>query len=229
LQDHPTVPIYLVPKEGQCIPARDSRLQVLARFTAEGSREVDDLQLIMTTHTDISASPELREAAGGPVVAILKAGLMAPRGHGRVTLASTDPDVQPKIELNYGADPEDMRRLLHGTRLAWKIARSEPLGRETRGVVGLDEATVCSDERLREYILEHVGTYCHASGTARMGPDGDPGAVTDPHCRVRGVEGLWLADASVMPRIPCCGPNFTVMMLGERIADWLSGRETARQ
>ncbi len=225
LWDHASVPIRLVPKEGQCVPGRDPRVQMMARFTAEGSREPDDMQLVMITHSDISGFPALLSAAGVPVVAVLAAALMVPRGHGRLSLAGADPAVQPSIELNFGADPEDMRRLIAGARVAWRVACSGPIRRETERVVGLSEEIIQSDGLLRDYVLDNVGSYCHALGTARMGPDGDPGAVVDQYCRVRGVENLWVVDASVVPVVPRAVPNLTVIMLGERVADWLRRHE----
>jgi choline dehydrogenase len=226
LWDHAAVPVYLRPKPGQCVIGRDPRFQVMARFTAEGSRDSDDMQLVMTTHMDVTPFPALASEAGVPVVAILRAALMLPRGHGRLTLASLDPAVQPTIQLNFGAEPEDMRRLMLATRLAWKVATSEPLARETQGVVALPEDVIRSDDRLRDYVLKQVGSYNHALGSARMGPDGDAGAVVDQRCRVRGVENLWLVDASVIPVCPRAVLNMPVMMLGERVASWLRAART---
>ena len=224
LWDHAAVPVYLRPKPGQCIPGRDPRFQVMATLTAEGSSEPDDLQMVMTTYQDISGSPALLAAAGVPVVAVLRAALMVPRSHGRVSLTSTDPNVQPRIELNYASEPEDMRRLMLATRLAWGLAHREALKRETQGVVGLTEEIIRSDDLLRSYIFDKIGTYCHALGTARMGPESDKGAVVNQYCRVRGVENLWIVDASVMPSVPRAVPNLTVIMLAERMAAWLRQR-----
>jgi choline dehydrogenase len=221
LWDHAAVPLYLRPKSGQCVPGRDPRFQVMATFSAEGSRERDDMQLVMATHQDISGMPALHAAAGVPIVAVLRAALMLPRSHGRLRLVSIDPEVQPQIDLNFAAEPEDMRRLMSATRLAWKLVASRPFEREIDGVVGLDESIVDSDDRLRGYIIENIGTYCHASGTVRMGPDADVGAAVNQGCRVRGVANLWIVDASVMPAIPRAVPNLTVIMLAERASEWL--------
>jgi choline dehydrogenase len=221
LWDHAAVPLYLRPKAGQCVPGRDPRFQMMATFTAENSSEPDDMQLVMTTFQDISASPSLLADAGVPIVAALRAALMAPRAHGRIRLKSADPLIAPEIELNYGGDPEDIRRLMLATRLGWRIICSAPLKRESDGVVGLSDAVVRSDDLLRKYIYANVGTYCHAVGTARMGPESDTGAVVDQYCRVRGVKNLWIVDASVMPAVPRSVPNLTVIMLAERVAGWL--------
>lgn len=83
----------------------------------------------------------------------------------------------------------------------------------------LDEDTVASDEGLDNSMHAQIGTYCHALGTARMGPGHEPGAVVDARCRVHGTQGPWVVDASVMPAVPRVVPNLTVMMIAERVAD----------
>ena len=147
--------------------------------------------------------------------------LMLPRGHGRLLLQSRDATAQPRIELNYCSDPEDERRLIEGVRLAWKVLKSPPMANSFQRIAGLSDAIVGSDERLKAYIRANIGTYCHASGTAPIGPVGDPTAVLDQKCKVRGTENLYVVDASVFPVIPSAVPNLTVMMLGERAAEWL--------
>jgi choline dehydrogenase len=188
-------------------------------MTSEGSTQPDDLQLVMTTHLEIGSSPELLALAGVPVVAVLRAALMLPRSSGRLRLASIDPLAAPMVDLSYLADTHDRVRLRQATRMAWRLARSAPMARQSDGVVALDEDTVASDDRLHSYMHAQIGTYCHALGTARMGPGHDPGAVVDAHCRVHGTRRLWVVDASVMPAVPRVVPNLTVMMIAERVAD----------
>lgn len=219
--DHAAVPIRLVPHPEECVIGRDPRFQIMARFTAPGSSQADDMQLVMTTHLDLRSAPALMEEAGVAVVAALRVALMLPRGHGRLSLVSADPAVQPKIDLNYCLAPEDERRLREGVRLAWKVLRSEPMVNSYRRIAGLSEEIVDSDEMLNGYMRANIGTYCHASGTAPIGPDDDANAVLDGKCRVRGTQNLYIVDASVFPVIPSAVPNLTVMMLGERVADWL--------
>lgn len=108
------------------------------------------------------------------------------------------------------------------TRIAWRVARSAPLVQTSDGVVGLDDETVASDERLDAYIRAQIGTCCHALGTARMGPRADAGAVVDERCRVHALRNLWVVDASVMPAVPRVVPNLTVMMIAERAVDWFA-------
>jgi choline dehydrogenase len=220
--DHAAVPIRLVPHPNECVIGRDPRFQIMARFTAPGSSQSDDMQLVMTTHLDLRSAPLLAEEAGVPVVAVLRVALMLPRGHGRLSLTSRDPLAQPNIELNYCSDPEDERRLMEGVRLAWKVLKSPPMARAYARIAGLSDDIVGSDEALKRYMRANIGTYCHASGTAPIGPDSDANSVLDQQCRVRGTDNLYVVDASVFPLIPSAVPNLTVMMLGERAADWLS-------
>jgi choline dehydrogenase len=221
LWDHPAVPVRLAPKPGQCLPGRDPRFQMMARVTAPGSSEADDMQVVLVSHLDLTPFPALLERAGVSVVALINVALMRPRGHGRLSLASTDPGVQPRIELNFCADGEDLRRLMTGTRLAWQIATAAPMLQDSERIVGLTKDIVRSDELLGAYVLDNIGTYCHALGTARMGPDGDPGAVVDQYCHLRGIQNLWVVDASVIPTIPRVPLNLTAIAIGERVADWL--------
>jgi choline dehydrogenase len=219
LYDHPSVPIYLRPRPGECVIGRDPRFQIVATLASEAAGESRDLQLVMTTHLDISGSPTLLGAAGVPVVAVLRAALMVPRSHGSVRLASADPLAAPRIELNYLSHADDMRRLLALTRLAWQIASSPQLSQAHQGIVAPTAQTVRSDELLGAYIVANIGTYCHALGTAPMGAGSD--AVVDERCRVYGVDNLWLIDASVFPSVPSAVPNLTVIMLAARVAAWL--------
>jgi len=222
LWDHAAVPIRLVPNPGECVIGRDPRFQALARFTAPNSSHADDMQLVMTSHLDLSASPALMEEAGVPTVAVLRAALMVPHGYGRLTLTSQDPEANPKIELNYASDSEDMRRLMEATRLGWKIVCSEAMTTAYQRVLGLDERIVMSDRLLQDYIRANIETYCHASGLAPIGPADSAHAVVDQHCKLHGLENLWVADASVFPVIPGVVPNMTVMMIAERVAHWLT-------
>jgi len=222
LWDHAAVPIRLVPRPGECVIGRDPRFQILARFTAPNSPEVDDMQLVLTTHLDLTSAPALRTEAGVSVVAALRIALMLPRAHGHLALASRDPTIQPNIDLNYCADEEDVRRFMEGVRLGWRVVKSDAMRSVYQRVAGLTEDIVRSDVRLTAYMRANVGTYCHAMGTAPMGADGDPNAVVDQWCRVRGIDNLSIVDASVFPAVPRVVPNLTVMMLAERVAGRLT-------
>lgn len=219
LWDHPHVPVRLVPLPGECDPLRDPRFQMVARFNQPGGAA---LLMALVSFLDISAMAPLRALAGGAaVVALVTTALMDPRGHGRLRLASADPRASPHIELGFDGDPDDMRALADGVRLSWRIACSAPVAEATLRVAGLDEVTVGSDEALRNYILANLASFNHPCGTAPMGPDDDALAVTDQRGRVRGIADLWIADASVMPGGVSVPPNFSVIMVSERVAAWI--------
>jgi choline dehydrogenase len=158
---------------------------------------------------------------GAPVVIGLPTALERPRSRGRVSLASADPAVPPLIGLNFADDPEDLRRLVEGVRLAWQVAHEPEFAAHLERVALLSEEAVDSDEALRAYVHATVTTQFHPCGTARMGPAEDAMAVVDAHCRVRGVDYLRVVDASIMPNIPRANINLTSIMIGERTADWM--------
>jgi choline dehydrogenase len=221
LLDHAAVPLYLIPHAGECVIGRDPRFQMMARFTAPGSAEPDDMQLVLTSWLDLRPTPTLAEAVGAEVVAALRVALLRPCGHGRLRLASADPLTPPIIELNFASETEDIRRFLAGLRLAWRAIGVPAMAAAYQRVACLDEAVISSDAELMSYVRGHIGTYCHALGTVPIGSDADPDAVLDQHCRVRGIDGLSVVDASVFPAVPRVVGNLTTMMIAERIAAWL--------
>ena len=80
---------------------------------------------------------------------------------------------------------------------------------------------LASDEALDAWLLNTIGTARHISGTCKMGPLTDAMAVVDQYCRVHGLRGVWVADASVMPNVIRANTHATAIMIGERVADWL--------
>ena len=113
-------------------------------------------------------------------------------------------------------------------RKAFRLARevlAQPAMDAYRGRELSPGPEVQSDAQLNDYIRDHMHSSYHACGTCKMGTD--PMAVVDPHCRVHGVEGLRIVDASIMPMIPSCNLNSPTMMIGEKGADLIRGRELA--
>jgi choline oxidase len=148
------------------------------------------------------------------------------RGHSRgtVRLRTRDFRDRPRVDPRYFTDPDghDMAVMIAGMRLARRIAEQPALaGWVARELApGPDAAT---DEELADFVMKTHNTVYHPAGTAKMGPSTDPTAVLDPQLRVRGVDGLRVADASVLPFLPVVNPNITCMMIGERAADLLRG------
>ena len=124
--------------------------------------------------------------------------LMQPASRGRVGLATGDSETSPVIEHRYDSEPDDVSALRAGTELARELAKSTAK------------------------VGDHSwSTSQHLSSTAPMGLDNDPAAVVDERCRVRGVDGLWVVDGSVLPTITSRGPHATIVMIGHRAADFI--------
>jgi choline dehydrogenase len=108
--------------------------------------------------------------------------------------------------------------MLAGVKLARRIAE-QPALKEWVAKELAPGPDALSDDELVDYITKTHNTVYHPACTAKMGPDSDPMAVVDPELRVRGVRGLRVADASIMPLLPAINPNITCMMIGEKCAD----------
>jgi choline dehydrogenase len=144
-----------------------------------------------------------------------------PRSRGTVRLRSSDPLVRPEVDFRMLTEPVDLERLVEGLRLAIELATSPPLAKVYRGIGMLDPAAAGDRAALEGYIRASVGGWYHASGTCRMGTDPDDGAVVDAHLRVYGVEGLHVADASIMPTVVRAPTNLSSIAIGERAAELL--------
>ncbi len=151
-------------------------------------------------------------------VAIL-VGAVAARSRGSVTLRSADPMTRPAVDPRYLADPADLEALLAGVTLARDIAAGKPLAAHITGEHAPGERR--NDGHVRAWIRATLGTMFHPTGTCAMGDAAD--AVCTPDLRVRGLDGLRVADASVMPATPRGNTNAPTIALAERAADLIAG------
>lgn len=220
LQDHPYV-FFLCHEPGELHDTmRPPYVQVVLRYTATGSAEYNDLQ-IGTMAADAAYLGDAGFKPDENCFAIY-ANIQRPRSCGELKLASQDPAVQPAIDYNYLADPWDRERLREAVRTAFKLSHHPALSSVITDIAGITEADFASDEALAQWCLNAIGfAGFHSAGTCKIGPDSDPSAVVDQFCRVRGIEGLRVVDASVMPNIVRANTNATTIMIGERVADWM--------
>jgi choline dehydrogenase-like flavoprotein len=148
--------------------------------------------------------------------------LLRPRSRGTVRLASPDPMAAPRIDPRFLSDADDVRRLVRGFRLMRDILHAPALapwrGRE------LFSADARDDAQIEAFVRSRADTIYHPAGSCRMGPGA--GDVVDARLRVKGVAGLRVIDASVMPTIVGGNTNAPTLMIAERAVDWL--REDAR-
>ena len=215
LRNHPISPISFRVKEGIKLQPDASGVRIALRYTAKGSDDSNDM--MMTTSSLFSPfTGEMLPDRIGRISCVIE----LPAGAGFVRLNSADPAVQPKFDYRYFSHPEDMRRMRDGIRLAVKMLETDAYKDVSDGRVTPTEEILTDDDALDLWIRQTVGSARHVSGTCKIGPDSDPMAVVDQQCRVKGFQGLWIADSSVMPQVPRANANATAIMIGERVADW---------
>ena len=147
--------------------------------------------------------------------------LLHPKSRGRVSLRSADPLAKPRIQFNCLAEPEDLAALRRGLRAARKIYGTRPQSDLIEQEVA-PGAPIDSDADLDTYIRATAGVTQHPVGTCSMAAG--PGRVVDAELRVQGVDGLRVADASVMPTVPGGNTYGAVLMVAERAADLIRGQ-----
>jgi choline dehydrogenase-like flavoprotein len=176
-----------------------------------------DIQFHLGLGSGIEAGVERMKNPG----VTINSAFLRPRSRGAVSLASADPAAAPLIDPNYWDDPYDRECALKGLRLAREILRQPALKpfvlAERLPGHGLE-----SDEDLIQYAYRSCKTDHHPVGTCAMG--GGPDAVTTPDLKVRGIMGLRVVDASVMPFVPSCNTNAPTIMVAEKGADLILGR-----
>ena len=147
-----------------------------------------------------------------------------PESKGYVRIRSSSPFEQPTIQPNYLAEEHDRRVLLAGLKLARKLLASDPLKPyyDKESVPGPDVQT---DNELLAVAQRYGTTTFHPMGTCKMGPATDPLAVVDDQLRVRGIDSLRVIDASVMPTMLSANLNAATMMIGEKGADLVRGKD----
>jgi len=163
-----------------------------------------------------------REKVNGHGVS-LHACVLRPESRGTVRLASLDAAEAPLIDPNFLDDDRDIATLREGVRLSHRIAEAPPLA--DYRLTDRHAVDLANDAALDAMIRSRADTVYHPVGTCRMGSDDE--AVVDPTLKARGVEGFWIADASIMPRIVSGNTNAPSIMIGERCADFLIRAEKA--
>jgi choline dehydrogenase len=148
---------------------------------------------------------------------------LRPESRGTIRLASPDPTKHPLIDANYLAERKDLDTLIDGVKM----------GRDILAQSGLDPyragefqpgAAVKTDAEIKQWIRAKSETIYHPVGTCKMGPDNDPMAVVDNQCRVRGIQGLRVVDASVMPTLVGGNTNAPTIMIAERVASFMQSQ-----
>ena len=198
----------------QLVPAPEYNLAEASMFLrSRPDKAVPDLHFMfihVPFHLPTYAVPE-----GSWTIAV---GLVRPASRGSVRLRSAALEDKPLIDPGYLTEPADVAAMVRGTKLARELASAAAFD-PWRGPEALPGEEVRSDEEIEDFVRHAAGTYYHPVGTCRMGVG--PDAVVDPALRVRGLQGLRVADASVMPSIVSANTNTAAMIIGERAADFI--------
>ncbi len=213
MRDHPNVSVKFRVKEG-LPPDSLARRAVRLRYTAQSSTARNDMVI-----TPSSLNTVVRE--GDDPTQSIGAGLYLAVGSGELRLTSPDPHVQPAMEYRYLQDPWDRQRLREAVRLCARLLEDPAYRDIVQQRTAPTDEELASDAALDAWLLRNVSTSYHISGTCKMGPAVDPMAVVDQYCRVHGLEGLRVTDASVMPDVVRANTNVTTIMIGERVAGWI--------
>jgi choline dehydrogenase len=203
---------------------------VRLRFGARGETTAPVLQTLLTCSAGTQRRiPELHifpvgldATADGPQLTLLVS-MIRPQSRGSLRLTSATSQASPRIDPAHLTHPEDLHRLMHGVKIARKLARTPPLAAMVDRELW-PGPSITSDADLSAAVRCGVSSYQHAVGTCRMGPERDPMAVVNSTAAVYGTAGLYVVDASIIPTILGATMHMSVLAVAERCADLLATR-----
>jgi choline dehydrogenase len=209
LHDHPLAGVVYAAAQ-PVPPAQNNHGEMYAAVRTAPDLAAPDIQLFLI---DVPFHPPwMPGPAAGYTIAFTT---LHPRSGGSVRLADSDPATAPLIDPSYFGDNRDMTAMLTALRVAREIGAS-PAFDDWRAEEALPGPDVHDETELQDYLRRDTDPYYHAVCTCRIGTD--PAAVVDPQLRVRDVDGLRVADASVMPTIPGANTHAAVLAIAERAA-----------
>jgi choline dehydrogenase len=218
LHDHPLLGLVFE-ADGEIAPGKANHAETSMLWRSDPSLPGPDMQF-MFIHVPFHP-PHLQAPPNSYTFGIAT----IPDSRGWVRLAGADPQAAPLINPNYLGEDSDVRRLLLGIEKAREINATSAFS--AWGTTEVLAGEHLQDEAgLRDFISRGTGTYYHPVGTCKMGVDDE--AVVDSELRVHGIEGLRVADASVMPTLVCVNTNAASIMIGEKAADLIRGAGVRR-
>lgn len=208
LQDHPVAAVaYQSTQDLSLVPSSNIGEAGLFLHTKKSLDAAPNMQFIFSVNPG--------SAREGPAFSILS-NITHPQSRGSVRLRSSSPFDPPLIRVNYLQNEAEMQVMVEGLKISRQLAHSDVFN-EFRGEEIAPGTEVSSDKAIRDYIRETCDSVYHPVGTCKMGID--QMAVVDPELNVRGIEGLRVVDASIMPTITTGNTNAPTIMIGEKAAD----------
>lgn len=203
------------PKEH--IPHRNSAANAAGFLKSQASLASPDVNLVQI-ELPYASDVVAKQYAPPPTSWALCAGLVAPKSRGEIKLKSANPSDRPIVDARFLSHPDDVKALAFGIEVCREIGNSSGMKDFVKREVAPGKAL--SGKDMDNFVRDGATTYFHQSGTCRMGNDGE--AVVDARLRVNGVQGLRIADSSIMPRIASVATMATCALIGERMADILT-------
>lgn len=251
--DHPDIMVNFQPTRRLDDPNAKQSMEGLLNWTAAGSHTPSDLEIMPMLRPIwrmLGGGSSGALAALSHPVATLKGlkgvskrrlieqalhgndlgfavGVQQADSRGQISLVSADPRIYPKIDYHYLQEQRDLDRMREGLRTAVRLLRTEAFKDHVKRLTELDDATIEDDATLDKWSRRHLGTAIHMSGTAKMGSSDNAASVVDQYGRVHGVQGLRVADTSILPDVPSRGPAATAVLIGERVADFVKNNTGA--
>ncbi|WP_326806843.1 GMC family oxidoreductase N-terminal domain-containing protein [Streptomyces sp. NBC_01186] len=220
MQDHPMALVSIPLTDAAAVKSpHDRHTNVCVRWTSGPGAPQNDVMFVSLNQNVLAMATASTSTGSGAF------GVWLNQNHSRgvLRLTSTDPEDQPLVRQRMLSDERDLALLRHGVRTLVGLALRPEAAAITEGSVEKENealfAVLDSDSRLDGHLLDTVVDAQHGTSTCRMGAADDPGAVVDSECRVLGVEGLRVVDASVFPSVPRANTNLATIMAGELMAD----------
>jgi choline dehydrogenase len=204
--DH-LVMTFRCPIAAELVPPGGGPLQTLLRASAE-------------LEHDLNLTPWIGRSAAGSWELAISVSLQRPSGTGSIAATRADPREPGRIEFPFAGLAENVRRLREGWRLAARIVETAGLSTEPDALRRVADQ---SDAELDEHVAQQHAAFYHGVGTCSLGSDSAPDCVVDPDCRVRGIDGLRIADASIAPLVPRTNTNLLAIAIAERAAERVAG------
>jgi len=219
LQDHPALAVVCRARYAELCAPDLPLVQTITRYTAAGSSSPLDVNIELITRARWGGNRSGSGADGAAFV--LAPSLEQVNGRGQIRQRGLDPSAPVDIEPDFGVDELDVRRHVAAWEDALALTRTAALAPFIDEVVFPDQTRVGGRDDLVRLARQVSASGYHPSCTAHMGPASDPTAVVDQYGRCHGVEGLVVADASIMPSVPRANTNLTSIMIGEMVGEWL--------
>ncbi len=226
-QDHPIAALPIVLKDGVTPPPEFRHTNCCIRYSSHlAGAGPGDMMIVAMNRLGDGLGRNTRAPTAN--FGLLGVWVNQCFSRGVLRLSSTDPLAQPIIEENMLDDPRDALRMRDGVRRLLDIARQPGFDSIakliTTGPEGDSLDTLDSDAAIDRWVMRTAGDAQHATSSCRMGPADDPGSVVDPDCRVIGIAGLRVIDASIMPSVVCANTHLTTVMIAETMAHRLESR-----